>query len=203
MTVTISLRDRSKRCTAGARAGLRRRVWAGLLLATLLLAPVGPRPARADTWSNLAADSRRALDALYRQNQAARMLRDKAHAVLVFPNMVKAGFMFGGQIGNGTLFKAGRTAGYYNSVAASYGFQAGAQTFGYALFFMNDAALAYLDKSEGFEIGAGPSLVVVDQGMAKSLTSTTLTQDVYAFIFDQKGLMGGVGLQGSKITRIK
>jgi lipid-binding SYLF domain-containing protein len=67
---------------------------------------------------------------------------------------------------------------------------------------MNDAALAYLDKSEGFEIGVGPSIVVVDAGVGKSLTSTTITQDVYAFIFDQKGLMAGIGIQGSKITKI-
>jgi lipid-binding SYLF domain-containing protein len=110
--------------------------------------------------------------------------------------------MFGGQIGEGVLLKNGRPAGYYNSVAASYGFQAGAQTFGYALFFMNDGALTYLDRSAGWEIGAGPSLVVVSEGFGKSLTTTTLTQDVYAFIFGQKGLMGGIGVQGSKITRI-
>jgi len=67
---------------------------------------------------------------------------------------------------------------------------------------MNDAALSYLDKSEGFEIGIGPSIVVVDAGVAKSLTSTTITQDVYAFIFDQKGLMAGIGIQGSKITKL-
>jgi lipid-binding SYLF domain-containing protein len=93
-------------------------------------------------------------------------------------------------------------AGYYSSVAASYGLQAGLQVFGYALFFMNDAALAYLDKSEGWEIGVGPSIVVVDEGIGKSLTSTTITQDVYAFIFDQKGLMAGIGIQGSKITKL-
>jgi lipid-binding SYLF domain-containing protein len=130
------------------------------------------------------------------------MLGGKARAVLVFPSILKAGFMFGGQLGNGVLMKGGRTAGYYNSVAASYGFQAGVQKFGYALFFMNDAALAYLDKSGGFEIGIGPSIVVVDEGVGKSLTSTTLTHDVYAFIFDQKGLMAGLGIQGSKITRL-
>jgi lipid-binding SYLF domain-containing protein len=115
---------------------------------------------------------------------------------------MKAGFMFGGQIGDGVLFKNGKKAGYYNSVAASYGLQAGIQVFGYALFFMNDKALAYLDKSAGFEIGVGPSVVLVDKGLARSLTSTTITQDVYAFIFDQKGLMAGIGIQGSKITNL-
>jgi lipid-binding SYLF domain-containing protein len=85
---------------------------------------------------------------------------------------------------------------------ASYGLQAGVQVFGYALFFMNDTALAYLGQSDGWEIGVGPSVVVVDKGMGKSLTSTTLTHDVYAFIFNQKRLMAGLGIQGSKITKL-
>src|SRR5262249_47419616 len=91
---------------------------------------------------------------------------------------------------------------YYNSVAASYGFQAGVQKFGYALFFMTNAALDQLDSTDGFELGVGPSLVVVDEGMGKSITTNTITSDVYAFIFSQKGLMAGAGIQGSKSTRI-
>jgi lipid-binding SYLF domain-containing protein len=67
---------------------------------------------------------------------------------------------------------------------------------------MTDAALQYLDRSEGFEIGVGPSIVVVDEGVAKTLTTTTAREDVYAFIFGQEGLMAGLGLQGSKITRM-
>jgi lipid-binding SYLF domain-containing protein len=147
-------------------------------------------------------DAGRALKSLYANNTAARLLGNKAKAILVFPSIVKAGFLFGGQIGEGVLMKAGKPAGYYNSVAASYGLQAGVQVFGYALFFMNNDALAYLDKSSGWEVGVGPSIVVVDAGVGKSLTSTTISQDVYAFIFDQKGLMGGIGVQGSKITKI-
>jgi lipid-binding SYLF domain-containing protein len=147
-------------------------------------------------------DGMNALKSLYATNPAARKLGEKAKAVLVFPNVVKAGFLFGGQIGEGVLLRGGKPVAYYNSVAASYGLQAGAQVFGYALFFMNDGALAYLDASGGWELGVGPSIVVVDAGVAKSITSTTITQDVYAFIFDQKGLMGGLGVQGSKITKI-
>jgi lipid-binding SYLF domain-containing protein len=67
---------------------------------------------------------------------------------------------------------------------------------------MNDGALGYLNKSDGWEVGVGPSIVVMDQGMGKSMTTTTMTQDVYAYIFSQKGLMGGMGVQGSKITRL-
>jgi lipid-binding SYLF domain-containing protein len=110
--------------------------------------------------------------------------------------------MFGGQYGKGALRKNGETVGYYSTVAASYGLQAGVQTFGYAMFFMNEKSLEYLNESEGWEVGVGPSIVIMDKGMGKSLTTTTGRSDVYAFIFNQQGLMAGLGLQGSKITRI-
>ena len=171
----------------------------GLLAITAL---AGAAPASAASGPELQRSAAQALQSLYQQNSAARTLGRQARGILVFPNMVKAGFLFGGQIGEGVLTKNGRVDGYYNSVAASYGLQAGAQKFGYALFFMNDGALRYLKQSQGFEVGVGPSVVVVDEGMGKSITSTTLTNDVYAFIFDQKGLMGGLGIQGSKITQI-
>jgi lipid-binding SYLF domain-containing protein len=173
-----------------------------LLLAALALSPPAAGPASAASAAELQRQGRHALSELYAQNSSARLLRDKAVAILVFPTMLKAGFLFGGQIGEGVLFRGGKAAGYYNSVSASYGLQAGAQTFGYALFFMNESALGYLNRSEGFELGVGPSVVVLDEGMGKSMTSTTLTQDVYAAIFSQKGLMAGLGIQGSKITRI-
>ncbi len=172
-----------------------------LLLAAIVVSAGAP-VAHALDEEKLARNAEASLKNLYASNTSARLLGEKARAILVFPNIVKAGFMFGGQIGDGVLLKNGRPAGYFNSLAASYGLQAGLQVFGYALFFMNDSALAYLDKSEGFEIGAGPSVVVVDKGVGKSLSSTTITQDVYAFIFDQKGLMAGIGIQGSKITKI-
>jgi lipid-binding SYLF domain-containing protein len=90
---------------------------------------------------------------------------------------------------------------YYQTPAVSYGLQAGAQKFGYVLFFMNPKSLSYLEKSGGWEIGVGPSIVVVDTGAAKSMSSTTLQKDIYAFNFNQKGLMAGFGLQGTKITQ--
>ena len=174
-----------------------------LVLIAVAVAMVSSVPsARAASKEELDREGARVLKALYQRNEAARLLGTKAKAVLVFPRIVKAGFMFGGQIGEGVLFEGERPTAYYNSVAASYGLQAGVQVFGYALFFMNDSALSYLAKSDGWEVGVGPSIVVVDQGVGKSLTSTTITQDVYAFIFNQKGLMGGIGVQGSKITQI-
>ncbi|HEV7730713.1 MAG TPA: YSC84-related protein [Candidatus Binatia bacterium] len=171
-----------------------------LLTATLLLAdaPV----ARADSAAKIRTDAGVALEALYARVPGTRALGAKAKGILVFPKIVKAGFIFGGQGGDGALRKGGKTVAYYRNLAASYGFQAGIQSFGYALFFMDDDALGYLNRSGGWELGTGPSLVIVDEGFAKSLTTTTLQKGVYAFIFDQKGLMGGIGVQGSKITRI-
>ncbi|MDO8843661.1 MAG: lipid-binding SYLF domain-containing protein [Methylicorpusculum sp.] len=143
-----------------------------------------------------------ALAKLYETTPAAKLLASKAKGILVFPNVVKAGFIGGAEYGKGAMRKKSRTSGYYNIFAGSYGLQAGVQSFGYAMFFMNDAALASLDSSNGLEIGVGPNIVVLDEGMAKKVTSTTLRDDVYAFVFGQRGLMAGLGLQGSKITRI-
>lgn len=144
-----------------------------------------------------------ALNQLYSQNAAARALAKTAKAVLVFPDIRKGAFIVGAQYGYGALRKGSHTAAYYRTSAASYGFQGGVKKFAYALFFMTDSAVDYLDKSGGWAIGTGPSLVVVDQGMARSLTTTNLRSDVYAFIFGQSGLMGGIGIEGSKITRIE
>ena len=116
--------------------------------------------------------------------------------------MTKAGFLIGGEYGNGVMLKNGKFAGHYNIAGISYGLQAGAQTFGYALFLMNEAALQALNAANGFQVGVGPSVVVMDDGQARSLTSETLTSDAYAFIFGQQGLMAGVGLEGTKITRL-
>jgi len=157
----------------------------------------------ANSAADITRDSNAALQNLYASNPEARQLAKRAKGILVFPNIVKAGFVVGAQYGSGgALFKKGRTAGYYNIVAGSYGLQAGVQSFSYAMFFMDNDSLNYLDSRGGLEVGVGPSIVVVDEGMAKSLTTTTAQSGVYAYIFGQQGLMAGLGLQGSKITRI-
>lgn len=175
--------------------------WTALAVLGAALAGA-PRPAVAASARELTLDGKAALQSLYASQPSAKLLGSKAKAILVFPSILKAGFMFGGQIGEGVRLEGGKVTGYYSSVAASYGFQAGIQEFGYALFFMNRAALKQLDATRGLELGVGPSIVIVDEGMGKSLTTNTLTSDVYAFIFDQRGLMAGLGIQGSKITRI-
>jgi len=148
-------------------------------------------------------DSKAALQKLYETNPAAKLLGEKAKAVLVFPSILKAGLIYGGQGGNGALIVDGKTVAYYNIAAASWGLQAGVQEFSYAMFLMTDSARKYIDSSDGWEVGVGPNIVVVDEGAAKSLTTTTAKDDVYAFIFSQKGLMAGIGIQGSKITKLK
>jgi lipid-binding SYLF domain-containing protein len=160
-----------------------------------------PSSGRAASATDLSRDAKAALKSLYASNPAARIVGQKAKAILIFPQIVKGGFMVGAHHGDGVLLVNGKTGGYYNTVAASYGFQAGVQKFSYAMFFMNDASLNYLRKSGGWEVGSAPSLVVVDTGMARSLSTTTLKKGIYVFFFNQKGLMGGLGLQGTKITQ--
>jgi lipid-binding SYLF domain-containing protein len=181
----------------------RRRICAALAAAAVAF---GPAAMAADMAKNSAAtlnsDGQKALNSLYAKVPAAKAIGGKAAAVLVFPKVTKAGFGIGGQYGEGVLLKGGKPVAYYSTGGASYGLQAGAQQYGYAMFFMNDAALKSLDRAEGFEVGVGPSVVVLDEGMAKSATTTTMDKDVYAFIFGQKGLMAGLGIQGNKITKI-
>ena len=175
-----------------------------LLIALAFALPMAAStPSFAASKSDLESSSKRALDNLVAQVPGASALNSKAVAVLVFPTITKAGFMVGGQFGEGVLWRKGKPVGYYNTAGASYGLQAGAQQYGYAMFFMNQKALDSLNSTQGFEVGVGPSVVVIDEGMAKNVTSGTLTEDIYAFVFAQKGLMAGIGIQGNKISKIQ
>ena len=176
-----------------------------VLLALVLAAGslISPNPAGAASAAEINRDVKIALEKLYAKSSSAKTLGEKAKGILVFPGIIKAGFMVGGQFGEGALLRGGKTAGYYNTLSASYGLQIGGQKYGYALFFMSDSAMSWLDRSDGWEIGTGPSIVVMDTGAASSATTTSLQSEIYAFFFDQKGLMGGLGLQGTKVTKIK
>ena len=139
---------------------------------------------------------------LYRTNPVAEQISRQARAVLVFPNIVKAGFVFGGSYGEGVLKEGPRILNYYSSASASWGFQAGAQSYGYVVFLMNGRAIDYVNRTDGWELGVGPTLVVVNQGVAKNLSTSTMKDDAYAFIFNQEGLMASVSIEGTKISRI-
>ena len=152
-------------------------------------------------------DVHAAIDLLLKTSPAANRLASSAKGALVFPNITKAGFVLGIQYGNGALVRKKQGGGYYiasyyNIKSASYGLQAGLQSFGYVMALMTDAAVQHVETSGGWELGVGPSIVIVDAGKARTLSTETAKSDVYAFTFGQKGLMAGMGLQGSKITRL-
>jgi len=168
------------------------------------LASVGvAATAIASTSEDLDRDSQQALKHLYDINPVAETLSHKARAILIFPNVVKAGLVFGGSYGEGELLRNGAVDGYYNSVSGSWGLQIGAQSYGYVVFLMSNKAVNALRDAHGWELGVGPTVVVVDEGMAKNLSTSTLRDDAYAFIFSQQGLMAGVSIEGTKVSHIK
>jgi len=174
-----------------------------LATAALLLAGAIASPAWAATAEDLDRDAAQALQTLYKVNPTAQAISGKAKAILVFPKIVKAGLVFGGSYGEGVLMKGSRVVGYYNSASASWGWQAGAESYAYVVFLMSDKAVNYLAKSKGWEFGVGPTVVMVNEGVAKNLSTTTLKNDAYAFITDQQGLMASLSIEGTKVSRIK
>ena len=181
-----------------------RPMFLALFIGTLAAVSFGAIPStRAETPEDLNKSADQALHMLTSTNPFAADLAKKAKAVLIFPNIVKAGLIFGGAYGEGVLKQGSKVSGYYNSVTASWGFQAGAQSYGYVVFLMSKKAIKYVHDTHGWEIGTGPTVVVVNEGVAKNLSTSTLKDDAYAFIFDQEGLMAGVSIEGTKISRIK
>jgi lipid-binding SYLF domain-containing protein len=178
---------------------------AGVLMATAFIWS-GPPSVAQDKGkteaAELASEAQAALQQLYGSTELAKQLGSKAQAILVFPEVTKAGLGIGGQYGEGTLLKNGTATAYYKTTGASVGLQAGGQKYGYAMFFMNAKALDEFVSASGFEVGVGPSVVLMDEGKAKTATTNTMKDDIYAFVFGQKGLMAGLGIQGNKITKI-
>ena len=181
-----------------------RRKFMGLAIALTAAGSIAAaNVAKAATAEELNQQAEMALESLYATNPVAKEISSEAEAVLVFPNIVKAGLVFGGAYGEGVMKEDGEVVDYYNSVTGSWGLQAGAQSYGYAVFLMNDEAVGHVKETHGWELGVGPTVVVVDEGVAKNLSTSTLRDDAYAFVFDQLGLMAGVSIEGTKITQIK
>lgn len=176
-----------------------------ILLATAAAFAIAGTGAQAFAASadDLKRDAAHALQTLYKTHPGAQRISKDAKAVLVFPKIIKAGLVFGGSYGEGVLTRGSQFDGFFNSVAASWGWQAGAESYGYVVFLMNDKALKHLDESKGWELGVGPTVVVMSEGVAKNVSTLTLKDDAYAFIFDQQGLMASLSIEGTKITRIK
>jgi lipid-binding SYLF domain-containing protein len=172
------------------------------MAASLMLPTLGGEVFAA-TAEDLDKDAQQTLTTLYKNRPVAEVVSKKAKAILVFPKITKAGLVFGGSYGEGVLLQGTKVTEYFNSVSASWGWQAGAETYAYVVFLMSDKAVKYLATSKGWEFGVGPNVVVVNEGVAKNLTTTTLKDDAYAFVTDQQGLMASLSIEGTKISRIK
>ena len=168
---------------------------AGLAAASVL------KPAQAASRSEIDTEVRASIVRLRAMDNAAPLFQ-AAQAILIFPRIVAGGFIIGGQYGEGALLRGATTAGYYSIAGASFGFLAGAQASGLAMFFMTEAALTALRAADGWEIGTGPSVVFLDRGVQANVTATTLREPVYAITFSQQGLMASLALNGTKITPI-
>ena len=143
-----------------------------------------------------------ALERFQRNVKGAKEFLKSAKGVLVFPKIYKAGFGIGGEYGEGALRIGGRTVDYYNTVAASFGIQFGAQAKTLILVFMEKNALEQFRASEGWKVGVDGSVALVDVGRGETLDTTTLKDPIVAFVFDNKGLMVNLTLEGSKFTKL-
>jgi len=185
---------------------IKKHVWLTSLLLGMVAAVMLATPAQAAKSKETIAiegQAKASLAKLYAANGGARHLRTKAKATLTFPSVIKIGFGGGIQVGTGVLADMkGRTLGYYNTTAASFGYQAGIKGFHYTLFLMNNKAIDRLTAAAGLQLGMGPSLVVVKKGFATGFTTTTIDKDIYAFVYDSGGIFGGAGIEGTKITKI-
>ncbi len=179
--------------------GIRQSAFA--VLALLALACAAPR-AQAASGPEIDASARATLEDFFNQIYSGRELANKATAVLVFPTVVKAGIGIGGEYGEGVLHVRGRTAGYYNIISASVGFQLGAQARSVIVMFMTDTALANFQRTDGWKVGVDGSIAIITIGAGGQIDTNSIRSPVVGFIFDQKGLMYNLTLEGSKISRI-
>jgi lipid-binding SYLF domain-containing protein len=172
-----------------------------ILIAVQAIVAVPPR-SEAASGVEIDASANATLHSFVRQNTGAQELGNKAAGVLVFPSLLKAGFGFGGEYGEGLLLIHGRPAGYYNLVSASFGFQLGVQERSVIIMFMSNEALAGFDRRAGWRIGVDGSVVFVTLGVGGSIDTDKITSPIIGFVIDPKGLMYNLTLEGSKISRI-
>ncbi|MFL9899527.1 YSC84-related protein [Paraburkholderia fungorum] len=155
-------------------------------------------------------DRRRAIDAgvdstltrLYGMASGSRELVGKAHGVLTFPSVIDAGFVVGGQYGEGSLRVGGHTVGYYSTATGSIGWQIGAQSRAIVFLFMTDESLNRFRSRDGWSAGGDASVAVLKVGANGNLDSSTATGQVDAFVLTNTGLMAGASLEGTKVTRL-
>jgi lipid-binding SYLF domain-containing protein len=151
---------------------------------------------------NLDADVKRTLRNFHSQVRGTRELLENAAAVLVFPSVLKAGVGIGGEYGEGALLVGGRPVDYYNTVSASFGFQLGAQSRSIIIVFMTEEALAGFKRVDGWKVGVDGSVTLVNVGASGSVDTSRIGSPIVGFIFDGRGLMYNLTLEGSKISRM-
>jgi lipid-binding SYLF domain-containing protein len=173
-----------------------------LILVAAAISVAAPERSKAASAAEIDADVRATADKFASQVRGARELASKAEGVLVFPSVVKAGFGFGGEYGEGALLVRGRPNTYYNIISASFGFQLGVQSRAVIIMFMTRDALDQFDATAGWKVGVDGSVVLVTLGADGAIDTNNLTSPVIGFVLDQKGLMYNLTLEGSKITRI-
>lgn len=175
-----------------------------LYLAFILLMALAVEPPRADAASRAQIDAEvnDTLNRFFNQVSNGRELANSAEAVLVFPSIVKAGIGIGGEFGEGALHVRGRTSGYYNLIGASFGFQLGIQTRSVIIMFMTPSALAGFQSRSGWEVGVDGSVALITVGAGGAIDTNNILDPIIGFVFNNKGLMYNLTLEGSKISRI-
>jgi len=126
----------------------------------------------------------------------------RAKGILIFPDIIKAGLFIGGEYGEGALRIGGKTVAYYSTVAASIGFQLGVQQKAVMLIFLKEPALVSFRASDGWEVGIDGSVAVVEWGKGVDINSHQINDPIVGFVFNNKGLMYNLTLEGSKITKL-
>ena len=173
-----------------------------VILIFVLVVVAAPAKSEAASAAEIDAGVGATLRSFERQFPGARELGQKAAGVLVFPSVVKAGFGFGGEYGEGLLIIHGKPGGYYNLISGSFGFQLGVQVRSVIIMFMTERALASFESTYGWRVGVDGSVAIVTLGAGGSIDSESLTSPVIGFILDPTGLMYNLTLEGSKISRI-
>lgn len=143
-----------------------------------------------------------ALERFKQQVAGGERFLGKAKGVLVFPNVIKAGFGIGGEYGEGALRINGQTEAYYNTAGASIGFQLGVQSKSVVIVFLEEDSLKYFRNSKGWEAGVDGSVAVVEWGVGEDINTINVEDPIVGFVFGNKGLMFNLTLEGSKFTRI-
>ena len=180
---------------------MRHALTAALLALVLIAAMAAGSGASAASKKEINGKADKALATLFRTIPDTKAIAQKAKGVLIFPEIYKAGLIVGGAFGEGVLRVHGKVDGYYTSTAASYGLQIGGTRFGYIMFLMDAESVDYVKRTDGWEVGVGPTVVAGDAKYAQKFSTTTAEKGVVTFFVNHEGAFAGAGIEGTKITR--